>query len=522
MTESVLSEIVGSSRDAGARKESAERRAACECDFFLFCTTYLPHYFGAEPAPYHRILMDVVSGGALTGKQAEALKPLIKDAYHTYMTPAERLSGIIDVEPRGFSKSTRFSLAYPLWITLYRKRRFPILFAASQTQADENLESIRNEIEQNEKLFEDFGDMKGKIWKKNKITLANGTAIVTRGAGASTRGIRNGPFRPDVAICDDIMTDESAETKQQRDKRYKWFKRVVLPLGKDIFPVLINTIFHEDDIVCRLLKELTEGRLKGWVGFRFAALTPEGASLWPSYWTGEKLQKKQDELGSAAWSTEMMNEPLSAEDAVIKQFHYYELKDVSFEGKKRYGGIDPATGTHDKCAFATLVDGGDGVLYVGESWGEKLSEGPFLEKIIGTFGTWKHAAIGFEDVAFQGIYKNNLMEKAAARRVWLPINGRKTGGLSKAARVREMAPLVEAGFIRFRADQKELVEQLSMMTVDGPKSAFDDEADALWYAFKEAQEGKSGAAPVAAATIRAARVVTRSARSIINLVRGQP
>jgi predicted phage terminase large subunit-like protein len=181
-----------------------------------------------------------------------------------------------------------------------------------------------------------------------------------------------------------------------------------------------------------------------------------------------------------------MNEPLSSEDAIIKTFHYYDLKDVSFEGKKKYGGIDPATGVHDKCAFCTLVDGDDGILYVGDTWGARLSEVPFLERIIGTFGAWKHAAIGFEDVAFQGIYKNNLVEKAARRKVWLPIQGRKTGGLSKQERVREMAPLIEAGFIRFRQDQKELVEQLSMFTPDGPKSAYDDEADALWYAFKEA------------------------------------
>ena len=131
---------------------------------------------------------------------------------------------------------------------------------------------------------------------------------------------------------------------------------------------------------------------------------------------------------------------------------------------------------------------------------------------------WKHTGIGFEDVAFQGIYKNNLMEKAAQKKVWLPINGRKTGGLSKQARVKEMAPLIEAGFIRFRQDQKELVEQLSMFTSDGPKSAYDDEADALWHAFKEAQEGKTGNAPVAAAVRRIAKGI-KSAKSIVSQVR---
>lgn len=111
------------------------------------------------------------------------------------------------------------------------------------------------------------------------------------------------------------------------------------------------------------------------------------------------------------------------------------------------------------------------------------------------------------------------MEKAAARKVWLPINGRKPGGLSKVQRVKEMAPLIEAGFIRFRRDQKELVEQLSMFTPDGPKSAYDDEADALWYAFKEAQEAKSGNNTIAAATVKVAQSIRVNARQIIARVR---
>jgi predicted phage terminase large subunit-like protein len=506
----LLDELVGDRAQVAQDAERKARRDSCENDFFRFCSTYFPHYFGADPAVYHRILMDVTSTGCLAPEQVDVLKPLIKEKYHVYMPPTAKIAGIIDVEPRGFSKSTRYSLAFPIWLVLYKKRRFPIIFGGSQAMANDALQSIKDEFEQNERIADDFGEMKGKIWKANKITLSNGLAIAARGAGASTRGIKNGPDRPDIAICDDIMTDLVAASKKGRDRIYRWFKRVVLPLGKDIFPVLINTIFHEDDIVCRLLKELQEGQLKGWVGFRFAARTPTGKSLWPAYWTEEKLRKKEDELGSAAWSTEMMNEPLSSEDAIIKRFHTYTLASVSFEGKRRYGGIDPATGAHDKCAFDTLVDGNDGVLYVGDSWGERLPEAPFLEKIIDTYLVWKHNSIGFEDVAFQGIYKNNLMEKAALRKVWLPIVGRKTGGLSKVQRVKKMAPLIEAGFIRFREDQKELMEQLGMFTPDGPKSAFDDEADALWYAFEEAQGGKGQGTPAVVPFSQFAKSVTKT------------
>lgn len=516
----ITEELIAGAQETAQIQEGKERRIACENDFYTFCTTYFPHYFGSEPAPYQRIIMDVVSKGTLSENHIQDLKPYIKENYHKYMHSTQTLSGIIDAEPRGFGKSTRFSLAFPLWLTIFKKKQFPILFASSQTLAEENLANIKEEIEDNELLFEDFGELKGAIWKANKITLSNGTAIAARGAGTSVRGVKHKEVRPDAAICDDIMTDDIAATKAQRDKRYRWFKRVVLPLGRDILPVLINTIFHEDDIICRLFKELEEGKLKGWVGFRFAARTESGESLWPSYWTDEALQKKQDELGSSAWATEMMNEPLSAEDAIIQKFHFYELERLPLETSRRFGGIDPATGVHDKCAFCTLVSADDGVLYVADSWAERLTETPFLERLIATFLLWRHSRIGFEDVAFQGIYKNNLVEKAAQQKVWLPITGRKTGGLSKSARIKEMAPLIEAGFIRFRQDQKELVEQLSLMTADGPRSAYDDDEDALWYAFKEAQEEKNTSAPVAAATNKVNNRRVLTAQSVIKTMRG--
>jgi hypothetical protein len=131
---SILSQLVGS------REELEERRAACENDFFLFCATYLPHYFSAEPAPYHRLMVDAASSMSLSRKRIAALKPLVKGKYHPLMRVSSRLAGIVDVEPRGFS------LAFPLWAALYGKRRFLLLFASSQALAEERLEAIKGDL----------------------------------------------------------------------------------------------------------------------------------------------------------------------------------------------------------------------------------------------------------------------------------------------------------------------------------------------------------------------------------------
>jgi predicted phage terminase large subunit-like protein len=514
---SVLSELLGSFQDRAA---DGERAARAKTDFAFFCRRYLADYFYDPPAEYQTPLYDVANSQSLSDETAARLAPFVAEKYRPLFRPAKRLAGVMFVEPREHGKTVRWSFAYPLWLLLTGRKKYILLIGASDAAAAENLGNIKLELEENERLIEDFGDQKGALWRTNRLELACGSCVQSKGSGMSMRGTRFRQYRPDFIVLDDILKDEAADSPAQRDKIYRRLKRAVFNLGKSAFIVWVNTIFHNDDPISRLMKETAAGTLKRCAAVRLSCFCPDGMPLWAEHWSAERLEEKRSQLGSAIFSTEFLNEPISSEDAVIKTFHYYALKDAPFEDRKRYGGIDPATGVHDKCAFCTLVDGDDGVLYVGDSWGERLAETPFLEKIIATFAVWKHCSIGFEDVAFQGIYKDNLMEKAAARKVWLPISGRKTGGLSKQERVREMAPLIEAGFIRFREDQKELVEQLAIFTPDGPKSAYDDEADALWYAFKEAQRRKADGAPV----IAASRIITRlahSASSVIARARGR-
>ncbi|WP_252714641.1 hypothetical protein [Treponema phagedenis] len=52
-----------------------------------------------------------------------------------------------------------------------------------------------------------------------------------------------------------------------------------MPLGQDTFTIIINTIFHSDDLPSRLLKRIENGELENWIGLRFAAFTPQGDPL---------------------------------------------------------------------------------------------------------------------------------------------------------------------------------------------------------------------------------------------------
>ncbi len=480
----IIKELVGENSKEVLEKKA--RLAKAKNDFFYFCKTYLPHYFSSEPAPYHKTLIDIANTQSLTEKHIAEIKPLIKEEYHSYLIASENVKAVVDIEPRGFSKSTRWALAFPLWRILFKKNNFVCIFCATQDMANRALQSIKDEIEGNDLIFEDFGAMEGKVWKSDFITLKNETAIKGFGAGSAVRGIKFRQYRPDLIICDDILKDDAARTFSQREKIYKWFLRAVMPLGQDVFTIIINTIFHSDDVPSRLLKRIAAGELTDWIGLRFAAFTPQGISLWSSYWTEEKLNTKKREIGSAAFSTEYMNEPLSDEERIFKPEWFIRYKHIDLNSLRVFMGVDPSAGKHDEFAIFVLGIAQDGILYELDEWAECCSVDKAINKLIEKYLIFKPVLIGFEEVGFQSIYKKHILEAASKKGVYLPIKGLTTRGIGKE-RILSLSPLIENGFFKFKENHNKTIDQLTMY----PKSEFDDLQDALYYAW-EVSQNKAG------------------------------
>lgn len=472
-----LKELIGS--DAGRTLKNLQRREKCENDFFKFCTTYLPHYFNKPNAEYQKILIDIANTNALTKENIEKLKPLIAEKYHTLLIETAKIKTVVDIEPRGFSKSTRWTFAYSLWRLLYKKNNFICVFCASQEKANEAIQNIKSEVENNELIFEDFGSITGKTWKEKFLTFSNGTAIKGFGADSAVRGARYNQYRPDLIICDDVLKDQNARTPAQRNKVYNWFLRAVLPLGQDIFTIIVNTVFHNDDLPSRLLKRIAAGELKNWIGLRFQAFKPDGSSLWQEYWTVEKLLEKKRELGSAAFSTEYMNEPISDEERIFKPEWFKRYDTVQVQELKIFMGVDPSAGKHDQFAIFTIGVAPDGFIYELDEWGETCSVEKATQTLIEKYLTWKPIRIGFESVGFQSIYKQYIIEAGARKGVYLPIKEIATRGIGKE-RILAISPLIENGILKFKSGHNRTIEQL----VNFPKSDFDDLQDALFYAYE--------------------------------------
>ena len=507
-----LSELVGSDRSSLEQKKRVDRARK---DFGFFCQYYLPDYFFTDPASYQKILYGVADTRSLSAAVSNRLKPFIDGRYHGLLKPTERLAGAMFVEPREHGKTVRWSFAYVLWNIVTGKNRYALLIGASGDAARENLINIKIELEENDLLLEDFGELKGGVWRDDRVELVNGTCIQAKGSGASMRGTRFRQYRPDLIILDDVLKDDAVDSPSQRDKISRWLKRVVFNLGKTAFIIWVNTVFHSDDPISRLISEVEAGTLKRWIAVRLSCFRPDGSPLWPEYWSAEALEEKREQLGFDSFSTEWCNEPLSDEQRIIQRswIKAHEYRELPPANELRFFcGVDPATGKHDRTAETPIaVHKKTGLIYVLPPWAKVCSETATVRQLMITHKLYGYELIAWEDVVFSGIYGNYVQKLAAEENVYLPIK-KLSNTLPKDAKARFLSPLIENGIIRFPAEgTQDMIDEL----VNFPKWKFDDQMDGLYLAVKVIPSG--GGSPV----IEHVKITANTtARKIINMVRG--
>lgn len=246
--------------------------------------------------------------------------------------------------PREHAKTTIITFSYVLWCICYNKKRNIVICSDSKNQAQEFLRNIKTELETNQKIIEDFGDlvptgqhvyddnkraMRGK-WDERHVITRNQVQIKCLSPGSQARGLNfnvymedpdnpgqmiTKPQRPDLLICDDILNDKWIKNRVQRDKIEEWFFSPVFnAVDSDIGDIIVvGTILHHDDLLSRIYKD--EERTAGWVKMKrpacsFDPQTGEiGNVLWPGRWSAAKLLHRRREIGSLAFAREFLLNP---------------------------------------------------------------------------------------------------------------------------------------------------------------------------------------------------------------------
>lgn len=452
--------------------------------FTFFCEYYLSNYFYCKPARYQEILYNVVQNRELKANELKELKSMIPLEFQDSMKAISNIKGIVAAEPREHGKSTRWTFAYPLWTALTRRSRFQLIISADKASAVLQMQAIKDSLEENERIIEDFGEQcdpkLSNKWSQDYIVLANDCAIMAKGKGGSIRGARYKEHRPDLVVVDDTLKDEEADSITSRKKVKDWFNKTVQSLGLNSLIVVVNTITHDDDLASSLINDVKNDKKVGWLALRFSAEKPNKEPLWKERYSWQDLKDKEKNLGSIAYAQEFLSKPMNDEDRIFKSswFKTVPLAEVP-DNSLIYAGIDPATGSHDQSAIVSIAkDRVSKKIYVIDAYGKTESTSKFTTRIIEKYRFYKHQRIYMEQVAFQSVYKEQIVTDGFNVGLSLPIKGVLPGRASKSIRMQALSPLIENGLILFTPKCEELIEQL----INFPTGKFDDLCDALFYA----------------------------------------
>ncbi|HHB9526120.1 TPA: phage terminase large subunit [Yersinia enterocolitica] len=418
--------------------------------------------------------------------------------------------------PRGEAKSTLVSQLFVLWTIICGIKHYPVIVMDSIDQAYPMLEAIKAELVYNPRLLMDFPDVcgAGRVWQMGTILTRNDIKVQVAGSGKKLRGLRHGPYRPDLVVLDDIENDEQVRSPEQREKLENWLKKTVLPLGTaggKLDVIYIGTILHYDSVLSRTLKNPL------WRVARFKALIrwPDNMSLWDKWEEilrnngadGEMLantyyqqhRAEMDEGAIVSWSArpilalmlirardghatfdaEYQNDPVSGEDAIFAGegvFHFWvnRLAEWIF-----YGACDPSLGKQgaSRDPSALLVGGFNrytGILDVVEAAIRKRVPDKIISDIIELQQAYRCLVWSIETVQFQEFLRTELIKRSAIAGVPVPARA-VIPHTDKLLRIESLQPHMVNGLIRLHPSQTTLIEQLRHF----PKADHDDGPDAL-------------------------------------------
>ena len=501
------------------------RKQLAELDYEFFVRFYVGHHFDREPAPLHK----------------ETYR-----AIQTTMTTPGRMNNAV-VWPRGFGKTTTVTLGFPLWTICFKMRRFVVIISNTYSQAKQQLTALKDEIEHNERIHEDFGNLTGTKWQEDDITTKNRIKVLALGSRMKIRGRKYLQFRPDLIIVDDPEDLEGVQSDIRRKAQRDWFFRSVMNAGwNDTKVFAVGNFLHFDCLLkhlvdnpmfrARVFKAVTgwadrKDLWDDWKAILTNLLDPEKAksaheffknnynemmlgavSAWPEAFSYYDLMVMRTTGGEASFSTELQNEPVDPESRLFKSWHYFKMEyraganppgvwlvpcngspAVPLSACHFFAFTDPSMGETVKADFSAIVIialAPTRQLFVVEADVKRRSPSVTITAQ-NRFGTeYPISKWRIEKNAFQALFATESQRRSMEDDVYLPIEPYNQLA-NKVLRINSLQPDLENGYLLLAAEgQEELKKELT----EWPMGAHDDALDALegartlarsWESFEE-------------------------------------
>lgn len=519
-----------------------ERLARTRDSALEYGRTYLPHYFEQNSAPFHHALAKLLCG---TYTQEDLENWIAEFGIEVHVgDPLLNLLSIMIA--RGHGKSVIAILCDVLRRICHGLDPYIIIGSDTLDQAASQLEDIKDELSENEKIRADFGDLKPRqglwrsaelhqrpdgrvVWREGRIITTNKIRVDAIGRGGKMRGRRFGQKRPTRIILDDLDNDENVATKEQRDKSWNWVISAVEPARDPNVGsiVVIGTNIHFDCVVARADRKTDEEGRRLFTSIKFAAMRRDDAgqlvSNWPSRFPTETLLRKRALLGNHKFGAEYMNDPRDPDTQLFdpERFTYYAPVELSGREWKDILYVDPSKGKKGKgrkksdfSGFAHLkADTTDRISYVVNAFRKRLKPRAAQAEVIEWFLEVRKVnpdvELWIEENSFGEIMGDNWQDELRRRGLDIPVNTL-LHTEEKSARLERHSIRVDTAGVRFpeRWSKPDRRPEWFGEYEDYP-GAFDDTIDAIESADHIAMNVSAGKAEFKSTGVKQGSALTR-------------
>lgn len=272
-----------------------KRIARLRSNYAAFCEYYFPHFL---------TLRDKSTG--------EVIRTIHNAPFHN--SAANKVKSTTDLKavfmwPRGHAKSTHMDIFVPLWLMFQAKRliNFMVVVGKSEDSAIRLLGDIQAELENNQRIIADFGQLRASSsWQEGEFKAANGVKFLACGRGQSPRGLRDRESRPDYIVIDDIDDDELCRNEKRVHDLTDWVKEALfgaLDVGRGRF-IMVGNLISKNSVLFNI------SNTRGVFLSKVQAVDKNGEPVWREKWSKEEAKAYRDFVGYRAWEKEMMHNPI--------------------------------------------------------------------------------------------------------------------------------------------------------------------------------------------------------------------
>lgn len=448
--------------------------------------------------------------------------------------------------PRGFGKTTIFSIGFTIWLIVTRRITFGAIVGSSQTWADSQVLAIQEEFLANARLRKMYGDFKdGGKWSQNDFIVTgfrgypkHKAKCIALGRGGSIRG-QLFKVRPQFVILDDIEKLEESYSPALIEKTLKWVSNTVLKMGNTETRYLwLGTVLERDCAFDRILK----GEL-GFFSGRYSAVIKwsKNQHLWEEW--GKLLQldikhkdsklsisegfyKKNSERmlegttvlweqhrnykylmyiyyteGATSFFKEMQNDPKSTRSGFFTP-HFRDISMDEISKMKKYCVVDPSLGKVMPSAivdFGFNIVGGSGVASVFDASIKHRKPDELIIDIIKHLKQYSIPTLIIETIQYQDFLRmviDEKLKKMGMGVLVIPFHSSE----QKESRIESLQPLINTGRVEFNTHLKD--RQMGRELFSYPASQYVDGLDAVSMGIMKVKDTILGYGSVEAYKVR--------------------